>query len=381
MSRVVVTGLAGSLGQRVASLLAGHLEVTTLVGIDIESSPALPSGAVEVTADLQGDPEPIRRAMAGASAVVHLAWQTPDSLHHDKDDGIAAWSTNLASLRQVLDLAAEAGVDTVVHLSSATVYGAWPDNPVPLSEDAALRPNPEFSFAVSKAEAERTVAAWADSHPAIAVAVLRPTVTLGTPVRPLYQALGGTRSPRGGDGGRTVQFVHVDDLASAVVLAWKKRLRGVYNVAPDGGIGEDTARALAGGVAKVALPGQLAHAVAAWSWRLWRLGSPREAQAYARWPWSIAPDRLLAAGWVPQHTSEEALVATDERAHWDDLPPGRRQNLTVLAAAGAVVAAAVSAAGLLIGRSRRARASDTLVRRLMGRTISPGRRRRGSRRG
>lgn len=364
MSRVVVTGLAGSLGQRVAGLLVDHPQVTTLVGIDVESSPDLPAGAVQVVADLEGDPEPLRRAMTGASALVHLAWRTPDSLHHTKDDEVAAWTTNLASLRHVLDIAADVGVETVVHLSSATVYGAWPDNPVPLSEDAALRPNPEFSFAVSKAEAERTVSAWAEAHPAVTVAVLRPTVTLGTPVRPLYQALGGTRSPRGDDGARPVQFVHVDDLASAVVLAWQDRLRGVYNVAPDRGVGEDTARALAGGVAKVALPSQMAHAVAAWSWHLWRLGSPREAQAYVRWPWVIAPDRLLAAGWIPQHTSEEALVATDERAHWDDLPPGRRQNLTVLAAVGGVLAVAGSAAGILIGRSRRAQASRSLVRRI-----------------
>lgn len=355
MSRVVVTGAAGSLGQRVAALLADHPRATALVGIDTEPSPVSFPGMVEVVADLEGDPEPLRLALKGASALLHLAWRTPDSLQHTKDDEAAAWTTNLVSLRQVLGLAAEAGVDTVVHLSSATVYGAWPDNPVPLSEDAALRPNPEFAFAVSKAEAERTVSGWAEAHPEVAVAVLRPTVTLGTPVRPLYQALGGTRSPRGDDGGRPVQFVHVDDLASAVVVAWEEQLRGVYNVAPDRGVGEDTARALAGGVAKVALPRQVAHAVAAWSWHLWRLGFPREAQAYVQWPWVIAPDRLLAAGWVPQYTSEEALVATDERAHWDDLPPGRRQNLTVLAAAGGALAVAGSAAALLIGRSRRRR--------------------------
>ncbi|MDQ6782981.1 MAG: NAD-dependent epimerase/dehydratase family protein [Actinomycetota bacterium] len=375
MSSVVVTGSAGSLGQRVGVLLAGHPQVTTLVGIDVDRSAAPTPGVVEVVADLEGDPGPLRAALAGADALVHLAWRTPDAPHHTKDDEAAAWTTNLASLRQVLYLAAEAGVATVVHLSSATVYGAWPDNPVPLSEDAALRPNPEFSYAVSKAEAERTVGAWADAHPDVAVAILRPTVTLGTPVRPLYQALGGTRSPRGDDGGRQVQFVHVDDLASAVVLAWQNGLRGVYNVAPDRGVGEDTARALAGGVAKVALPNQAAHAVAAWSWNLWRLGSPREAQAYARWPWVVAPDRLLGAGWIPQYSSEEALVATDERAHWDDLPPGRRQNLTVLAAAGGVLAVAGSAAGILIGRSRRAKASRSLVRRI-GLTANKGHRRR-----
>lgn len=336
-------------------LLALRPDVTGLVVIDTEATPLLPPAAKLVMADLEGDLDRLRQAMIGASGLMHLAWRTPDSLHHTKADESAARATNLAALRQVLDVAAEVGVATLVYVSSATVYGAWPDNPVPLSEDAALHPNPEFAFAVTKAEAERTLAAWTEAHPEVAVAVLRPTVTLGTPVRPLYQALSGTRSPRSDDGARPMQFLHIDDLAAAVVVAWAEGLHGVYNVAPDRGVREDTARALAGGVAKVALPTRLAHSVAAWSWKLWRLGAPREAQAYAKWPWVVAPDRLRAAGWVPQYTSEETLVVTDERAHWDDLPPGRRQNLTVLAAAGGLVGVAGSVVALVVARSRRSR--------------------------
>jgi nucleoside-diphosphate-sugar epimerase len=358
MGTVVVTGAAGSLGSRVTRLMAELEDGPDIVAIDAAPpafGPVRASSVRTVVAALDADPAVARGAMAGASAVVHLAWRTPDLLHHRKADERDAGNANLASLRHVLDAAADAGVTTVVHVSSATVYGAWPDNPIPLSEDAALRPNPEFGFAVSKAEAERTLDAWAAAHPDVAVAVLRPTVTLGTPVRPLYQALSGTRSPRSDDGARPVQFLHVDDLATAVVLAWAQGLSGVYNVAPDRGIREDTARALAGGVAKVALPTRLAHAVSAWSWDLWRLGSPREAQAYTNWPWVVAPDRLLATGWTPRYSSEEALVATDDRTHWDDLPPGRRQNLTVLAAVGGVVAVTGSIAGIVVGRARRSR--------------------------
>ena len=53
----------------------------------------------------------------------------------------------------------------------------------------------------------------------------------------------------------------------------------------------------------------------------------------------VAPDRLKAAGWVPQYSSEEALVATDMRVHWDDLPPGRRQNYNLIIALIAAAAA------------------------------------------
>jgi hypothetical protein len=91
-------------------------------------------------------------------------------------------------------------------------------------------------------------------------------------------------------------------------------------------------------VAKVALPARLAHAVSDWSWQLWRRGVPAEARAYATHPWVVAPDRLKAAGWAPHYSSEEALVATDVRVHWDDLPPGRRQNYNLVLAAGGAVA-------------------------------------------
>jgi nucleoside-diphosphate-sugar epimerase len=50
----------------------------------------------------------------------------------------------------------------VVLVSSAMVYGAWPNNAIPLSEDAPVRPNPETSFAVHQADAERKLMEWSD---------------------------------------------------------------------------------------------------------------------------------------------------------------------------------------------------------------------------
>ena len=82
-----------------------------------------------------------------------------------------------------------------------------------------------------------------------------------------------------------------------------------------------------------------------------------EAQAYATYPWVIAPDRLKAAGWTPEYSSEEALVATDERVHWDDLPPGRRQNanLALVVSGAAIVASGVGVAAEALRRRHRRR--------------------------
>src|SRR5262249_40258918 len=77
----------------------------------------------------------------------------------------------------------------VVLVSSALVYGAWPDNRVPLAEDAPLRPNPGFFPAVERAEAERLVADWSADHPDVPVAILRPAVMVGAGWSPLDKAV------------------------------------------------------------------------------------------------------------------------------------------------------------------------------------------------
>jgi hypothetical protein len=151
--------------------------------------------------------------------------------------------------------------------------------------------------------------------------------------------------------------LHVDDLAAAAVMAWERRLRGIYNVAPDGWITEDEARALAGGVARVTLPGRLVRLVATVGWDLLRTGIPKEALPYSVHPWVVANDRLRTAGWAAEYSNEEALVKSDERSHWGDLPPSRRQEIALVAAGAALIATAgtvVAGVAAVAGKARRA---------------------------
>jgi nucleoside-diphosphate-sugar epimerase len=361
VSIVVVTGASGFLGQRVVAALAARPDVERVVGIDVvrnpSSDPAVEHLVIDLARDQAAEPDRLSATLEGADSVIHLAWS---HLGTSRGDRLAGFdnSANLASLRRVLGALARLSGARLVYLSSATVYGAWPDNPVPLAEDATIRPNPGFSFATEKAEAERLVGDWVDGHPGRPVAVLRPAVTVGSAGPALYQALAGTRVPRPGDAGRPMQFLHVDDLADAVVFAWQHRLSGVYNVAPDGWLDEDEARDLIGGVARVTLPSVVVRAVGGWSWRILGAGAPKEALPYSVHPWVIANDRLRSAGWAPGHTNEESLVSTDDRSHWSDLSPGRRQEVALMAAGAGVVAAGVgatAAATALVGRLRRRR--------------------------
>ena len=84
-----------------------------------------------------------------------------------------------ALARRVLDAASAVGTEHVVLLSSAIVYGAWANNPVPITEDAPLRPNPGVAVGVREGRAR------ADAPPSGATPtrpppsrILRPTVTV-----------------------------------------------------------------------------------------------------------------------------------------------------------------------------------------------------------
>lgn len=332
MSTIVLTGASSPLGQRVLALLRADSTVDRVVTVDAEA------------ADLKRDFE-------GATHVVHLQTSTP------VDTSLETGDVDVA--RRVLDAAGAAGARHVVLLSDATVYGAWANNPVPLTEDAPLRPNPGFAFAAERAEIERLAFEWREGHPGATVAILRPVPAMASGVRSwIVRALRlGSAIPAGEDE-PPVQFVHLDDLAAAVDLARRDALDGAFNVAPEGSIAGDQVRALAGGGPRVPLSERAARRITAWRWRWGFAAPPPELVPYAIHPWVVANDRLEAAGWHATASNEEAFVEAHEAGPWATLSPRRRQELA-LGLSAIVLAGAVAGTVALVRRRLRARASST----------------------
>jgi nucleoside-diphosphate-sugar epimerase len=341
---VVVTGAAGPLGRRVCTLAAADPAVTRVVAVDRRPVREVPASVEVVTADL--DHIDVKPLLEGIDVVVHLA--QGDGPEREADAAAGAWTGEARVAHRVLDAASAAGVGHLVLLSSATAYGAWANNPVPLTEDAPLRPNPGVAFAAEKAELERAAADWRDDHPGATVTVLRPTVTLAPEGNGwLARALGRASALPVADDDPPAQFLDVDDLAAAVDLARRARLDGPRNVAPDGWVDGEMARALAGGGPRVRLPERLAIRLAGWRWRAGLADTPPELLPYTVHPWVVANDRLTADGWVPSSTNEEAFVAHHRAAPWATVSPRRRQELALGASAAVVVGAAVGAVALL----------------------------------
>lgn len=343
MVRVVVTGAASSLGRRVARLLSQRDDVDEVVALDLRSGPGI--GPIDlVTSDLVA-------AFDGADAIVHLASAFGPMVEGEEVHAAA----DVAMAKRVLDAAAKLGIDRVVLLSSATVYGPWANNPVPLTEDAPLRPHPDLTYAVQLAEVERLAAEWSGDHPTATVARLRPVPVvedgrLGWLARALDAA---ADVPMADD--TPAQYLHLDDLASAVVTAWAQHLDGPVNVAPAGWLTPTQRRAL-DPVPRLRLPEPVALKVASWRWRLHLAPTPPGILPYARHPWVVANDRLAAAGWQETTSNEEAYVLGHEASAIESISPQRRQELA-LGVAGAVTAAVAITAGALVRRRRRRRRS------------------------
>ena len=342
MPRIVITGVDTPLGRRVARRAAQEPD-TRVVGLAGGPVADLPPEVEVRRVDLAHDD--VKPHLEHTACVLHLATSVPATPTAPTDD--------VAVARRVLDAAGDAGVPHLVVLSSATVYGAWANNPVPLTEDAPLRPNPGVAFAAERAEIERLTAEWRAAHPGTTAAVLRPARTGGAGDDWLVRALRPAPTVPETADEPPVQFVDLDDVAAAVEVARRRRLDGAFNVAPEGSIPGDQVRSLVGVPPKVPLPERIASRVLRWGFR-WGLGpTPPELVPYTLHPWVVAADRLRSEGWAPTSSNEEACVEAHEAGPWATLSPRRRQEI-------ALGVAGVGLVGVLVGVA-------LLVRRLVRR--------------
>lgn len=259
---------------------------------------------------------------------------------------------------------------TVVVVSSALVYGAWDDNPVPLTEDAPLRPRPESPRVADLCELERIAAELRATRPGTTVAILRPTICIdpvGSEAR--WRRLSGAsrwmessvwhaRSQVGEGVERPAQYLHIDDLARAVEHARRMRLDGVFNVAPPGWLSAQEQLDLVGSVGAIRVPGRLRRLVHASRWRIGIGSIPPDLVAYSEHPWVISGDKLVATGWRASYTNEEAFVLGHRAGWWSTLNPDQRQAVSLGALAGGLLGAGWVGAALLRRFSRGGRSGQ-----------------------
>lgn len=337
--RIVVTGVAGAVGSRVARSLAAAGDCAVVgvdrIGTDIEGLAAHHVGDLR-SLDLD-------EIFEGADTIVHLAsaYGRNEFFDASRHDSRAAQLT--------LDAAARAGAGHVVLMSSAMVYGARAENPIPLTERAPVRPN-ALAFAESKVTIERLGTEWS-SGTGGKLTVLRPSTAVAGGMSSWVAKSMQLAAGLGSDSDPPLQFLHLDDLASAVDVLVRARTPGVYNVAPDGWVRAEEVRSLSGRAPRLPIPGALADEIVRFSWNRGIVATPPGIMHYATEPWVVSNDRLRSLGWEPTWSNVEAYVDSYDPRPWAMLNAKRRQQIA-LGGAGAALAGVGALVGYLSRRWR-----------------------------
>ena len=343
---VAITGAAHGLGLALTTRLAGSDLVGRVVAIDGTRGDV--KGVTWRIVDVR-DP-----ALAGRLAGVDVIVHTDIDLSPDTD-ARSRRAFNVRGAQTVLTSAAAGGVSRVVLVTSAMVYGARPDNAVPMPEDAPLSQDSDDSVAGDLLEIEHLAKRSPRAHLGLQITVARPAALVGDGVDTLI-----TRhfeAPRllavKGCAARW-QFCHVDDLVRALELAAVGRVTGAFAVGSDGWLEQDELEEIAG-LRRIELPPGLTFATAQ---RLHRAGitpAPVSDLRYAVYPWIVDCKALREAGWQPDYDNATALqVLLDQRAGHHAVAGRRldRKDATITAA-GATVAVIGTAAIVRQVRRRR----------------------------
>ena len=313
LTRIAITGSAGLYGRALIREIRRTLPTARVLGVDRRA--AVGDAPDDTVLGDICDPETTAAIETfRPDTVVHLAY----AVQPGRDAG-RLQADNLDGTRCMLAATVSSGAGRLLVASSATVYGAWPDNPPRCVETTPLRPLPGYYYSAHKGVVEEMVQGFAAAHPEIAVSVTRPAIICGHGVRnflsdyflgiPVVLLPDGRNTP--------LQFVHHEDVARATLSILLRSARGPFNIAPPDAV---TQRQIASmlGVPAVPMPFAVMAVIGRvwWALRLPWLAMPPGLVGYSRHSWVMSSDRLgQELGFEFEYSSAAALgelIAGDE---------------------------------------------------------------------
>lgn len=202
---VAVTGGNGFVGSRVCEALVDRGVRVRAVVRRAGTAPSL-DGGEELVGDFT-DPAVAARLVAGADAVV-------TTVHPMGSDGATQARIGVEGTATVARAAADAGVERLVHISTAAVYDRSP-GVGDVDESSPLVPDDAGDYAVTKRDADLALAEVSG----LTRVLLRPPAILGAGETSVWNTLR-PAGMRDDEGARTTapdtafNWVHVDDLAT-----------------------------------------------------------------------------------------------------------------------------------------------------------------------
>jgi UDP-glucose 4-epimerase len=308
--RVLITGLSTYWGGRLAQALEQSDEIEAIIGVDSRD----PTLELERTEFVRvGTQHGLLRRIVDAAEIdtVVDSRLVPDSTVMSARD---AHENNVIGTMNIL--AACSGPDSAVRKfifkSSTHYYGSEQDDPAFFTEAMGRPHPPRTPIERDIAEAEATVADFAEKSPDVSVSILRCANVLGPDVATSHTRLFSLPAvpmilgfdPR-------YQFVHEDDVVAALEHTVAEDLRGIFNVAGDGVLAFTEVVGLLGKTyAPLLPPWGTSMAVAAL--RRAGLRIPPEMLQQLRFGRGVDNRKLKATGFQYRYTTREAVIKLAE---------------------------------------------------------------------
>jgi UDP-glucose 4-epimerase len=315
--RYVITGGSGYIGSRLVDLLERRDDTEKIVICDVAAPKGYRPHTEYERLDVR-DREAVRSVLERVrpDVLVHLAFILNPS--HDEE---FAYNVDVNGTHNVLEAADKVGTRQVLVTTSGVAYGAFPDNPVPLTEDDPVRGVAGFTYARDKTESDRLCQLWAATHPERVMTIVRPCIVFGPNVDNYLVRLW-TKQPFAVDVGtidRQIQFVHEDDVVEGITGLLLGRHAGAFNVAGDGLMTNGECAELIGTPVRK-MPLRVYRGLARVMWKLRQSEVPPGGIEFALHSWLLSNEKLKrTTGWSPKYTSRETFEIT-MRAH-GKMPP------------------------------------------------------------
>ena len=303
MSRVLITGISGHLGQRLSRLLVDDSKIDLVLGVDVR----LPNFPVQEFVFEKCDvthPTWIGGHIQDyqIDTVVHLAWDRGNW-------GGNPTATNIEGTLNVLKGIKKSNVKRVVFASSDAVYGYIPRDESPLRESVPMVADQTFPDAWNLVQVEQMLKIFKAHQPNVEQTVLRFGPILGRDSHePSVEMLRHNRLLREKDTNTQFAFISSEDAVAALANVVSAKRTGTFNAVGQGTLSVEQVAEALGKPIEVGTMRSLRRFLT----RQQLMGRPAlepDQVAMAIYRPIILPNSMRSTlGFRPQETSAEALT-------------------------------------------------------------------------
>ena len=304
--RVLITGVSGFLGLRLAKRLENSESVDRLVGVDLHEPPIDIKGLDFIKADIRS---PLVARVLETTEVDTLIHTNITSSPRRLGGRSQMKENNVIGTLQLLAAAQRAErLTKVIMKSSSAVYGSSPKEPSIVSEDHAARQVDLAGYGKDCAEAETYARDFGRRRRDVDLVVLRTQNVVGPTVRTnitSYLSLPIVPTAMGYD--PRLQLLHEEDAVEALYRSMVTDCRGIFNIAADGVVYLSKALRMLGRL-QLPLPLPAARFTADAMRRFGLVDFPMDQLKMILFGRVVSTERAKKAfGFSPRYTTEDAL--------------------------------------------------------------------------